>query len=183
MATPQNPGESLENQLESLRSVNATESAQRVLQGIKQRTRWQRRQVIAASCGTFVSAIGTLHFVLQGDPFEYFALALCTGVLAYTAWRSASNAVCLGALKSGTSLLESWRAELRLQLRHTLAAQLVAGLFVALTAWVVWFHGIPSWKSAFFLATAASISTFAAYQYLVIRPSLQRELEVLDQDE
>jgi len=182
MATPQSPAESLENQLESLRSVSATESAQRVLQGIKQRTRWQRRQVIAASCGTCVSAIGTIHFVLQGDPFGYFALALCTAVLAYTAWRSARDAVSLGALKSGTSLLASWRAELRRQLRYTLAAQLVAGLFVALTAWVVWRHGILSWKSAFFLATAAGTSTFAAYQYLVIWPSLQRELEVLDQD-
>jgi len=180
MATPQNPGETLEYQLESLRFVNATESAQRVLQGIRQRTRWQRRQVIAASCGTCVSAIGTIHFVLRGDPFGYFALALCTAVLAYTAWRSARNAVSLGALKSGTSLLASWQGELKHQLRHALAAQLVAGLFVALTAWVVSIQGILSWKSAIFLAVAAGISTFAAYQYLVIRPSLQRELEVLD---
>jgi hypothetical protein len=175
-------GELLENQLDSLRSVDTTESAQRVLQGIKLRTKWQRRQVIAASCGACVSAIGTIHFALQGDPFGYIALPLCTGVLAYTAWRSARSAARLGALRSGRSLLAGWRAELRRQLRHTLAAQLVAGLFVALTASVVWIHGILNWKTAAFLATAACVSTFAAYQYLVIRPSLQRELEVLDED-
>ena len=182
MATTQSPERSLENQLESLRSINTTESAQRVLQGIKQRIRWQRRQVIAASCGACVSAIGTIHFVLQGDPFGYFALTLSTAALVFTAWRSARNVVSLAALKSGTSLLASWRAELRRQLRHTLFAPLVAVQFAALTAWVVWRYGIPSLRSSLFLATTAGICTFAAYQYLVVRPSLQGELEVLDQD-
>jgi hypothetical protein len=182
MTMSQSPEQSLEYQLESLRSINTAESAERVLQGIKQRIRWQRRQVLAASCGACVSAIGTIHFVLQGDPFGYFALSLSTAALVFTAWRSARNAVSLAALKSGTSLLASWRMELKRQLRHTLFAQLAAALFATLTAWVVWRYGIPSLKSSLYLAMAAGICTFAAYQYLVIRPSLQRELEVLDQD-
>jgi len=182
MATPQSPEESLESQLESLRTVDAAESAQRVLQGIKQRTRWQRRQVIVASCGACVSAIGTVHFVLRGDTFGYFALALSTAVLAYAAWRSAHNAINLGSPRAGASLLASWRTELEHQLRHTLVAPFVAGLFVALTGWVVSMHGILNWKSAIFLSMAAVIGTFAAYQYLVIRPSLQRELAGLDRD-
>jgi hypothetical protein len=182
MATSQSSERSLENQLESLRSIDTPELAQRILQGIKQRTRWQRRQVIVAACGACLSAIGTVHFVIQGDPFGYFGLTFSTAVLVFATWRSARNAVSLTSLKTGTSLLASWRSELRLQLRHTLFAQLAAALFVALTAGVVWRHGIISPRSFLFLATAAGICIFAAYQYLVIRPSLLRELEVLDQN-
>jgi len=182
MTTSRNPEQLLETQLESLRSINTTQSAQRVLQGIEQCTRSQRRQVIAASCGAIVSAIGTIHFVLQGDPFGYFGLTFSTVVMVFAAWRSARNAVGLATLKSGASLLASWRAELRSQLYHVLFAQFAAALFATLTAWVVWRHGIPSLKSSVFLVTATGICTFAAYQTLVVRPSLQRELEVLDQD-
>lgn len=181
MATPRNPGESLEAQLELLRSIDPADSAERVLQGIIERTRWQRRQVIAASLGAFVAAIGTVHFVLQADPFGYFALTLTTAVLVFTAWRSARNAVDLAAPKSGASLLASWRAQLQRQLRHTLIAQPVAGLFTALTAWVIWRYGMPSLKASLFLVTAAGICVFAANQYLVVRPVLQRELDLLEQ--
>ena len=182
MTTADDSGRSLDRQLEALRSVEAVESAQRVLQGVHQRARAQRRQVIAAACGTCIALIGTIHFVLRGDPVGYVALALATAVLARTAWRSAHAAAGLGDLKPGASLLAGWREELEQQLRHALFAQLVAGLFVALTAWVVWTFGLLSWKAVIYLAMATAVTTFAAYQQLVVRPALQRELAALDQD-
>ena len=78
----------LEAQLEMLRSVNTAKSAERVRDGILQRAKWQRRQVITASLGAVVSAIGTFHFVLQRDPFGYFALTLTTVVLVFAACQS-----------------------------------------------------------------------------------------------
>lgn len=183
MATSRAPEQSMEDQLEALRSVDAVESAQRVLRGVRQRVRWQRRQVIAAVFGACVSAIGAIHFTTQGDPIGFIGLTLSTAVLIFAAWQSASNALRLAALEPGASLLNNWRAELQRQLRHTLIAQLVAALFTMLTAWVVWRHGIPSLKSLLFLLLAAGVCTFAAYQQLVIRPSLLRELEVLKKNE
>jgi len=179
MATSQTPEQSLEDQLEALRSVDAADSAQRVLQGIRQRAQWQRRQVIAAAFGACVSAIGAIHFTMQGDPFGYIGLTLSAVVLAFAAWQSARNATSLAALKPGASLLTNWRSELQRNLRDTLIAQLVAVLFTMLTTWVVWRHGVLSLKTLLFLVVAAGVCTFAAYQQLVIRPSLLRELEVL----
>ena len=182
MTTPGHPEQSLEIQLEQLRLVSATDSAQRVLHGIKQSVRRQGRQVVSASFGACVSAIGAIQFTLQGDPFAYIALTLSTAVPIFVAWRSAGNASSLAALKSGASLLESWCAELRRDLHHTLIAQLLAVLFAALTAGVVWQHGIASLKSVSFLAMTAGICTFAAHQFLVLRPSLKKELQILEQD-
>ena len=171
----------LEAQLEMLRSVNTANSAERVKDGILQRTEWQRREVITASLGAVVSAIGTFHFVSQGDPFGYFALALTTLVLVFAARRSAHKATSLATLKSGASMLASWRAELQ-QLRQTKVAPLIALLFGAMTVWVVWRSGLLHYKSVLFLLTSTGIFVFTAYQYLVVRPSLQRELDMLGQD-
>jgi len=183
MATSQIGEQSLEDQLEALRSIDATGSAQRVRQGIRQRVQWQRRQVIAATFGACVSAIGVIHFTLQGDPFGYIGLSLSTAVLVFAAWRSARNAADLAALKPGVSLLKTWRGELQRQLHHTLIAQLVAILFSAMTFWVVWRHGVLNLRSLLFLVVATGVCTFAVYQRLVIRPSLVRELEDLKEDE
>ena len=172
----------LEAQLEMLRSVNTADSAERVQDGILQRTRWQRRQVITASLGAVVSAIGTLHFMSIADPFGYFALALTTVVLVFAAWRSAHKATSLATLKSGASMLASWRAELQQQLRQTKVAPLIALLFGAMTVWVVLRSGLLHYKSGLFLLTSTGIFVFTAYQYLVVRPSLQRELDMLGQD-
>ena len=153
MATSETSERSLEAQLEMLRSVNTASSAERIQDGILQRARWQRRQVITASLGAVVSAIGTFHFVLQRDPFGYFALTLTTLVLVFAAWRSAHRAISLVAL-----------------------------LFGAMTAWVVWRTGVLHYKPALFLLTSTGIFVFTAFQYLVVRPSLQRELDMLGQD-
>ncbi len=182
MTTPETSEPLLEQQLEMLRSVNTASSAERVQDGILQRARWQRRQVITASLGAVVSAIGTFHFVLQGDPFGYFALTLTTLVLAFAAWRSAHQATRLATLKSGASMLASWRTELQQQLRQTKVAPLIALLFGAMTVWVVLRTGLLHYKSALFLLTSTGIFVFTAYQYLVVRPSLQRELDMLGQD-
>lgn len=173
----------LEAQLEMLRAVNSEDSAQRVQDGIATHTRQRRRQVIFASVGACVAAIATLQFVLLGDPFGYFALAPVTVVFVFTAWRSAGQAAGLASLTSGKSLLASWRAELHHQLRQTLVAPVIAMLFGSLTAWVVWHVGAVNFKSSIFLLTAAGVLVFAAYQFLVMRPLLQRELEMLKADE
>lgn len=175
--------QSLEKKLEMLRTINTVDSAQRVQDGIWTRTRQQRRQVIVASLGAVVAAIGTLHFVLQGDPFGYFALALATAVLVFAAWKSGHEAASLAALKTGASLLASWRTHLRRQLFYTLFAQLIALQFTALTTWVVWRTGMPNVKSSIFLVTTAGVIVFAAYQFLVVRPSLKREMEMLNTNE
>ena len=172
----------LEAQLKMLRSVNTANSAERIQDGILQRARWQRRQVITASLGAVVSAIGTFHFVLQGDPFGYFALALTTVLLVFAAWQSAHQATSLAALTSGASMLASWRAELQQQLLQTKVAPLIALLFGALTVWVVLRTGLLHYKSALFLLMSTGIFVYTAYQYLVVRPSLQRELDMLGQD-
>ncbi len=182
MTTSETSERSLEAQLEMLRSVNTASSAERIQDGILQRARWQRRQVITASLGAVVAAIGTFHFVLQGDPFGYFALALTTVVIVFAAWRSAHQVSNLAALKSGASMLASWRTELQQQLRQTKVAPLIALLFGAMTVWVVWRTGLLHYKSALFLLTSTGIFVFTAYQYLVVRPSLQRELDMLGQD-
>ena len=174
---------SLETQLDMLRSITTIDSARRVQDGIKLRVRLQRRQVIVALTGAVVAAIATLLFVLQGHPFGYFALTTATAVLILVAWRSAHQAANLAALKSGASLIASWRAELRQQLHHTLVAQFLALGFAAMTGWVVWQAGTIDFKAAFFLAATAGIVIFAAYQFLVIRPSLKREMDMLDQGE
>ena len=75
------------------------------------------------------------------------------------------------------------RAELRRQPHHTLIAQLLAIPFSALTLWVVWRHGVLNPKSLSFLVVAIGVCTFAAYQGLVTRPALLRELEDLKEDE
>ena len=173
----------LETQLELLRSANTPDSAQRVQDGILRRTHQKRRQVIVASTGACVAAMGTLHFVLQDDPFGYFALAFTTAVLAFVAWRSAHRAVRLAALKSGASLLACWRAELRSELRQTLIAQFIALEFAAMTAWVIWRVGALGFKSSIFLIVTAGAFIFAANQLLVIRPLLKRELDMLTDDE
>ena len=173
----------LETQLEMLRSTNTLDSAQRVQDGIVRRTRQQRRQVIVASTGACVAAIGTLHFVLQDDPFGYFALAFTTIVLVFVAWRSAHQAVRLAALRSGASLLACWRAEVRTELRQTLITQLIALQFAAMTAWVIWSAGALNFKSSIFLIATAGVFIFAANQLLVVRPLLKRELDMLADDE
>jgi len=173
----------LETQLEILRSTNTLDSAQHVQDGILRRTRQQRRQVIVASTGACVSAIGTLHFMLQDDPFAYFALAFATAVLAFVAWRSAHRAVRLAALKSGASLLACWRAELRSELRQTLIALFITLAFAAMTAWVIWRAGALDFKSSIFLVTTAGVLIFAANQLLVIRPLFNRELDMLADDD
>lgn len=183
MPASQSPEQSLKDQLKALRSVDAINSATHVMKGIEQRMRRQQRQVIAAAFGACVSAVGVLHFVLQGDPFGYIGLTLSTAVLIFAAWKSARNAAGLVTLESGDSLLSAWRAELEHQLHHTLIAQLCAVLFSALTFWVVWRNGVLSLKSLAFLVVGAVICTFAAHQRLVMKPTLLRELEVLQEDE
>lgn len=170
---------SLEDQLEMLRSANSTASAQHIHNGIIKQTRLQRRQVILASLGACIAAIATLHFVLQADPVGYFALLPVTVVFVFIAWRSARQASQLATLKSGVSLLASWRLELRRQLRHTLLAPALAVAFAAMTACVVWQNGLPSMKSSLFLIAATGVLVFAAHQLFVRRPSLTRELEML----
>ena len=175
--------QSLERQFEALRSIDATGSAQRIRQGILQRVQEQRRQVLAAIVGACVSAIGVIHFALQSDPFGYIVLSVSTAALVFEAWHSSRKAADLAALKPGLSLLTVWRGELQRQLYHILIAELLAGLFSAMTLWVVWQHGVLNLKALSFLAVAAGICTFAAYQRLVARPSLLRELEDLKRDE
>ena len=183
MTSSEHSKRSLEAQIEQLRRTSSGDSAQRVQTGMQQRARLQRRQVIAASFGACVAAIATFHFIRQDDPFGYFALTLATVVFIFVAWRSAHQAVALTALKSGVSLLAGWRAELKQQLRHALLSQLVAVQFVVMTAWVLSKNDLLSLKSSLFLLTATSIVVFAAYQFLVIRPALRRELRMLDEYE
>jgi hypothetical protein len=168
--------QSLESQFEALRSIDATGSAQRIRQGIWQRVQWQKRQVLSATIGACVSTIGVIHFALQSDPFGFIVLSFTTAILVFEAWHSARKASDLAALKPGLSLLTVWRGELQRQLHHILIAQLLAGLFSAMTIWVVWRHGVLNLKALSFLAVATGLIAFAAYQRLVIRPSLVREL-------
>jgi hypothetical protein len=174
---------SLERQFEALRSIDATGSAQRIRQGIWQRVQWQKRQVLAATIGACVSAIGVIHFALRSDPFGYIVLSVSTAVLVFEAWHSAHKASDLAALKPGISLVTAWRGELQRQLHHVLVAQLLAGLFSAMTIWVVWRNGVINLKALSFFVVATGIIAFAAYQRLVMRPSLLRELEDLKRDE
>ena len=183
METSRHREQSLESQFEALRSIDATGSAQRIRQGIWRRMQEQRRQVIAATVGACVSAIGMIHFTLQRDPFGYIVLSVTTAALVFQAWHSARKASDLAALKPGLSLLTVWRSELQRQLHHVLIAQLLAGLFSAMTIWVVWRHGVLNLKALSFLAVATGLIAFAACQRLVIRPSLVRELEDLKRDE
>jgi hypothetical protein len=68
------------------------------------------------------SAIGVIHFALQGDPFSFIVLSLSTAALVFGAWHSASNAAGLVALKPGVSMLTAWLGELRRQPHHVLIA-------------------------------------------------------------
>ena len=182
MTAAETSAQSLEAQIEMLQSVNVADSAQRVQTGIQRRIGLQRRQVILASLGAGVAAIATLHFMLQGNAIAFWALTPVTALFVFAAWRSARQADSLAALKTGTSLLASWREQLQQQLRHTMIAPLMTLLFGCLTAWVVWRFGLLHYKSVIFLMTATGIFVFAADQFLVVRPSLQRELEMLGRD-
>ena len=180
MTNRENTEVSLESQLESLRSIDASESAQRVLKGIRRRAHLQRRQVLAAAFCSCVAAIAAIYFLLLAELAAGTALLVFAIAMVIAAKQSARLAVSLGTLKSGATFLASWRSELEGQLRHTALAPVLAALFVALTAWVVWRHGMQNWKSAMYLAMATGVCTFAVYQYIVIRPSLQSELVALD---
>ncbi len=48
--------------------------------------------LINNAIGMAVTAIGTIHFSLKGDPFGYVALGLTTAVLLWSALRSARQA-------------------------------------------------------------------------------------------
>ena len=50
-----------------------------------------------------------------------------------------------------------------------------------MTTWVVLRTGLLHYKSVLFLLTSTGIFVFTAYQYLVVRPSLQRDLDILGQ--
>ncbi|GEM_PF-1968578 len=182
MAVSQNPRQSLEDQLKALRSADTVNSAQHVLNGVQQRVRSQKRQVIAAALGACVASVGVLHFALNGDPFGFIGSILSTAVMIVVTSKSARAAAGLTSLESGKSLLAAWRTELERQLQHTFIAQLCAVLFLALTLWVVWRNAFPSLKSILFLVMAAVICTFATYQRLVMKPTLERELEGLQED-
>lgn len=182
MAVSQKPRQSLEDQLKALRSVDTVDLQKHVMSGVQQRVRSQQRQVIAAALGACVAAVGVLHFVLTGDAFGFIGSILSTAVMIVVASKSARDAASLTTLESGESLLSAWRAELERQLHYTFIAQLCAALFLALTVWVVWRNGFPSLKSILFLVMASVICTFAAYQRLVMKPALKRELEGLQED-
>ena len=182
MEISQNPQQSLEAQLKALRSVDVVNSKKHVLSGIQKRVRSQQRQVITATLGACVAAVGVLHFALTGDALGFIGSILSTVVMIVVASKSARDAASLTTLEPGESLLSAWRAELEHQLHHTFIAQLCAALFLALTVWVVWRNGFPSLKSILFLVMAAVICTFAAYQRLIMKPTLERELEGLQED-
>jgi hypothetical protein len=173
----------LEAQLEMLRSVNTADSAKRVQDGIASSTRQQRRHVLFATVGAAIAAIATIHFILQGEPFGYFALSFTTVVMVIATRRSANRASDLATLKSGASLLAAWRDELKEHLRHTLIAPLVTLGFGVLTACLVARHGTLGFKSMIFLVTTGGLFVFATYQLLVVRPQLKREMEMLSQDD
>jgi hypothetical protein len=124
-----------------------------------------------------------VHFILQSDPFGYIVLSLSTAALLLAAWHSASKAAGLAASKPGVSMLTTWRGELQRQLHHILIAQLLAVLFSAMSFWLVWHQGILNLKSLSFLVVATGVFTFAAYQRLVVRPSLVRELGDISENE
>lgn len=183
MPASQNANQTLEDQLEALRSVNSDTPAQRILMDIEQRVRRQQREFIAAVFGTGVAAIGLVIFALRGDWFAVLSLALATILMFLSARQSVRNAVSLTTLHSGESLLSAWRTELKRQLQHTLAAPLFAILFLGLTVGQVLRDGPLSPKTLAFLLVATGIGTFAMYQWLVLRPVLLRELKGLGADD
>lgn len=183
MPASQKPRQSLQDQLEALRSIEMVSSAQRVLDKVEQRARRQQRQVIAAVFGACVAAVGVLHFVQQGDLFASISLIVVTTVLIFVARSSARIGAGLTTLESGDSLLTAWCRDLKRQLRDTTIAQLGAASFAVLTIGILRSDGLLSLKSLGFLVIAAVVCTFAVYQRLVLRPALLRELKGLKRDE
>ncbi len=169
----------LELQLDQLRTLTADKAARRVRTGVARRLAGRRRVVLLALAATAVSALATVVFVMQRDPFGYFALAFTTVLLAWTAVRFSCEARELAELGSARQLLTHWRADLGRELRQTIWAQLVAAQFSVLTAWVLWRHGLADFRGWLFLATALLIWSYALYQLLVVRPSLKRELDLI----
>lgn len=177
-AAQQNPS-ALEAQLDLMRNLDTTEAAQRVRRGVHKQLAGKRRIVALALLGCLVSALGTIHFVRLGDPFGYFALTLTTAVLGWCAWRYARGAQRMIRSTSGSQMLADWRRELSQQRRQTAFAQLVAVQFSLLTGWVVWRHGFGDFRTLIYVLTAVGIWTFSLYQWLVVRPALQRELDAV----
>ncbi len=175
--------QALEAQLEMLRSASSEISAKRVLRGIVSQAHQERRHVIFAVIGAAVAAVGTVHFAVLSDPFGYWALSLTTFAMAFAAWRSANRATRLMTVKSGASLLGSWRAELETQLRHTLLAPFISLGFAAMAVWVAASHGSTSAKGASFLIVTAALLAFSGHQHLVVRPQLKRELRLFHPNE
>lgn len=173
----------LERQIEMLRSVTAANSASRVQDGITKITRLKQQRVFYASLGAAVSVFATSYFAFQGDPFSYSVLGLVSVVMIWTALKSSREASTLARLRSGASLLTSWRAEIRQQLRQTLISPVLTLTFAVLTGSVVLRHGMFDFRSFLFLATSAGLLVFVVYQLLVVRPALRRELALLNPDE
>lgn len=180
--TTEQPDQALENQLSQLRSLASRHSAESILAGIGREARAKQRQVVGSVCGALVSVIAAAFFVMRGDPIGYVALPFTALVFGFVAYRAASSVQALGQLSSGRDLLDSWRAELQIKLKQTRHGVVIAAMFGVLTAWVMARHGIVSGRGLFYGITAVLIGAFVGYQWLVVRPRLQRELQSLNGD-
>ena len=172
--------QSLELELDRLRKINTSDTAERVLGNLQRTKRAQRRQVVFASLGFCTSLVAAVYFTAQDDPIGYFALAATTLVFAFVAWVSSRRAASIASLESGTSLLATWRGELEKKRRNNWLAVSQAGLFALLTAWVINRHGFNDVRAILFLTTTTGIVVYAAYRVLIVRPAVLRELDVLN---
>ena len=179
----EDPSRELDRQLDRLRQVDTAQAAERIRRDLDRYAQRGNREVVAALVGAFVAALAAVHFTLQGDPFGYLVLGATAIVMLVVALGSARRTAALGQLRSGSSMLASWRKELARQIRHARYSLLEAGAFVALTILVVVRHGAPGYKPMIFIAVSAGVVAFALYQNLVVVPALKRERAIVDAHE
>ncbi len=174
--------ERLDEQLAKLRQTPTDMAMQRVHGKLNEHLSLERRHVAWAVAGAAVAATATAYFALNGDSIA-FILAIVTLVLAATAWRTARRAADLADCDQ-PHWLAHWRRQLLSQLRQVQqGGPMIAAAFTLLTTWVAVRHGAQSAKTGLYALTCAAIWAYVAYQWLVTRPQLKRELQLLESDQ
>ena len=181
MQSPNPSSDFLDGQFAELRAAARRAPAENILSSVSRRTRQQRRQSWLAFLGGFVALAGALHFAVSSDLVAFVALVPVAALLFRAGWQLGGKAAVLDSTKGGASLFDTWVRETRRELAQATIGPVLAGLFAALTAWVVWRHGFPTWKSGLFVVTAVGICTHAAYLFFVVRPRLSAELAELSE--
>ena len=169
---------------ERLGEIDGREARQRIRSDLSRRAGLARRQSIWAGVGALIAALAAFWFIAKGDPFGYFALLGTSIVMGWTLWRSRRQARAFAASCEDAQMLSRWRADVVEQLKQVgVVGPLIAAGFAILSTIVVVRFGVVSLRGLLYGLTCIAIVAYVVRQWLVVRPQLQAELTVMDEED